>query len=282
MSRTEASLRPQKGTLVKRHKLSTRLWHWASAAIIVVMLMSGLMIFNAHPRLYWGIDGANTDPAWLEIGASIGATGEKGYFRLGQTELTTTGVLGLSAGPRDSIAKRAFPQWATLPGEEDLAKARRWHLSFAWLLATGTLLFGIWSIANGHVRRDLLPHKSELRPGHICGQIKQHASFHLPQGLEARSYNTLQKLVYLGVSGLLIPALILSGLTMSPWINAVVPWLVDVFGGRQSARSIHFIAAFLIVLFVIVHLVMVVVAGPVNEIRSMITGWFRLPEERRK
>ena len=91
----------------------------------------------------------------------------------------------------------------------------------------------------------------------------------------------LQKLAYLGVIVVLIPLMVLTGLTMSPGMDAAWPWLVDLFGGRQSARSIHFIAAWLLVLFVVVHLVMVVLAGPFNEIRSMITGRYRLPKEKR-
>jgi len=266
------------GDYVKRHKLSTRIWHWISAGIMGVMLMSGLLIFNAHPRLYWGIAGANYDPAWLEIGAQE----EQGYLRIAGTELTTTGLLGISSGPNNSVAKRAFPSWATLPSYFDLSAARRWHLSFAWLFAVGTLLFGIWSILNGHLRNKLMPRLSELSPKNIWTECKDHVRFRFPCGEDACHYNAIQKIVYLGVTAGLIPIIILSGLTMSPWINAVIPWLLDLFGGRQSARSIHFIAAFLIVLFVVVHLLMVIVSGPINELRSMITGWYRLPKERKK
>jgi len=270
--------RPRGGDLIKRHKLSTRLWHWISAAIMIVMLMSGLMIFNAHPRLYWGSYGANPDPAWLEIGA----VKDDGYLRIGESEFNTTGFLGVSKGRWRPNVKRAFPEWATLPSNYDLSVARHWHLSFAWVFAIGTLFFGILSVFNGHVRRDLLPHKSEMTFIHICRQCKHHIMFKRPNGAAARDYNVLQKLFYLGVSGGLIPVLILSGLTMSPWINAIAPWLLDLFGGRQSARSIHFIAAFAIVLFIAIHLIMVLANGPFNEMRSMITGWFRLPKVRNK
>ena len=273
---TEPEIVLKGGDVIARHALSTRLWHWISAAVIVVMLMSGLMIFNAHPRLYWGSYGANPDPAWLEIGNER----DQGYLRVGNTTLPTTGVLGLSPGPGDAMAKLAFPAWATLPSDYDLSKARRWHLSFAWLLTAGTLVFGLWSVLNGHLRRDLLPRASELSPRHIASQLGHHALFRMPCGAAACQYNILQKLVYLGVAGGLIPIMILSGLTMSPWVNSVAPWLLDLFGGRQSARSIHFITAFTLVLFVVVHVVMVVAAGPVNELRSMITGRFRLPRAR--
>jgi Ni/Fe-hydrogenase b-type cytochrome subunit len=262
------------GDVVRRHRLPTRIWHWVNVVAFVVLLMSGLMIFNAHPRLYWGQYGANPDPAWLEIGSA----GDRGYLRVGGLEVETTGVLGVSeAGGR--AQRRAFPGWATIPSNYNLALSRRWHLTFAWVFALGIAGYGIWTLASGHLRRDLLPAPAELGPRHLWQDVRRHATLRLPKGEASLRYNTLQKLAYLAVIGVLIPAMVLSGLTMSPGMDATWPWLVDLFGGRQSARSIHFIAAWALVLFVVVHLVMVVLAGPVNEIRSMITGRFRLPKE---
>jgi thiosulfate reductase cytochrome b subunit len=261
--------------MVFRHRLSTRLWHWTNAIVFFVMLMSGLMIFNAHPRLYWGEYGANPDPAWLEIGSD----GQHGFLRIGALTIDTTGVLGLWTDQRGPH-RRAFPSWATIPSSYNLALSRHWHLTFAWLFAGGIVLYGLWSLLNGHLRRELMPRPAELKPGHLLRDIKAHATLNLPKGEAARDYNTLQKLAYLGVLGCLLPVIILAGLTMSPAMDAAWPWLLDLFGGRQSARSIHFIAAFLLVLFVVVHLTMVVLAGPFNEIRSMITGRYRLPREK--
>jgi len=264
------------GQIVRRHRLSTRIWHWVNAGTVLVMLMSGLMIFNAHPRLYWGAYGANYDPAWLEIGAAEG----RGYLRVGEMRFDTTGVLGVSAhdGRRWSVA---FPSWATIPGGYDLALARRWHLTFAWLLALGLAAFAVASLANGHLRRDLAPGRRELAPGHLWDEVKAHARLHVPTGEAARRYNALQKLAYLGVLVILLPAMVVSGLAMSPSMDATLPWIVDLFGGRQTARSVHFIAAWLIVGFVVVHLVMVLLSGPLNGVRAMITGRYRLPEARR-
>jgi thiosulfate reductase cytochrome b subunit len=188
-------------------------------------------------------------------------------------------VLGLWQNGNGQAQRHAFPSWATIPSSYNLALSRRWHLTFAWLFAAGILLYGIWSLVNGHLRRDLAPRREELAPGHILQDIKRHATLRFPKGEAARNYNTLQKLAYLGVLGFLIPVMILAGLTMSPAMAAAWPWLLDLFGGSQSARSIHFIAAFLLVLFVLVHLAMVVLAGPFNEIHSMITGRYRLPKE---
>lgn len=258
---------------VRRHRLSTRLWHWVNAGALIVLLMSGLMIFNAHPRLYWGAYGANADPAWLEIGA----TGARGYLRVGATEIDTTGVLGVSR--RDGrLWAIAFPGWATIPSSYDLALARRWHLTFAWLFAAGLLGYAAASLVNGHLWRDLRPRAPELAPRHLWGEVAAHARLDFPKGEAARHYNTLQKLAYLVVLVLLLPAMILSGLAMSPAMDATVPWIVDLFGGRQSARSMHFILAWLIVGFVVVHIVMVLLAGPLNELRAMVTGRYRLPE----
>jgi thiosulfate reductase cytochrome b subunit len=262
--------------IVYRHRLSTRVWHWTNALVFFVMLMSGLMIFNAHPRLYWGQYGANPDAAWLEIGSD----GQHGFLRIGNLTINATGVLGLWQDQNGQLHERAFPSWATIPSTYDLALARHWHLTFAWLFTGGIVLYGIWSLANGHLRRDLAPRSAELKPGHLLQDIKAHATFNFPRGEAARDYNTLQKLAYLVVLCILLPVMVLAGLAMSPAMDAVWPWLLDLFGGRASARSIHFIAAFLLVLFVVVHLAMVVLAGPYNEIRSMITGRYRLPREK--
>ncbi|MBU6207841.1 MAG: cytochrome b/b6 domain-containing protein, partial [Alphaproteobacteria bacterium] len=107
-----------------------------------------------------------------------------------------------------------------------------------------------------------------------------HARLRFPTGAAALHHNILQKISYLGVICGLIPLMILSGLTLSPGWVAAWPWLYTLFGGRASARSIHFIGMSLIVAFILIHLIMVVLAGPFNEIRSMITGKFRLPKER--
>ncbi|SES29912.1 Thiosulfate reductase cytochrome b subunit [Tranquillimonas rosea] len=272
---TEAA--PRGGDLVRRHRLSTRIWHWANAAILLILLMSGLMIFNAHPRLYWGQYGANPDPAWLEITAVEG----EGITRIGGLSVTTTGVLGRWRDAGGQVRNRAFPGWATLPSSYNLALARRWHLTFAWALSLGLLIYAVLSLVNGHLRRDLLPRREELSPRHVWRDIRAHATLNFPKGRAALRYNILQKGSYLLVIFGLIPAMVLTGLTMSPAVDAAWPWLLDLFGGRQSARSIHFIAAVLLVAFVIVHLVMVLLAGPFNEIRSMITGRFRLPKETR-
>jgi thiosulfate reductase cytochrome b subunit len=269
---------PKGGERVRRHRLSTRLWHWVNFAALIVMLMSGLMIFNAHPRLYWGEYGANPDRAWLEI-----ATVEnRGELRLGGLTIETTGVLGLSHGADGREVREAFPSWATIPSRYSLADARLWHLAFAWVLALGLLAYLVVSLVNGHLRRDIHITAREWRPLHIWHDIKDHARLRFPTGAAALRYNVLQKLAYAGVLFVLLPVVIVTGLAMSPAMDAAWPWLTAIWGGRASARSVHFLAAFGLVAFFVVHLVMVLLAGPLNEVRSMITGWYRLPRERTK
>jgi thiosulfate reductase cytochrome b subunit len=264
------------GDLVRRHRLSTRIWHWLNVVALTVMLMSGLMIFNAHPRLYWGQYGANFDQPWLEIGAK----GEHGQLRVAGVTIPTTGVLGVSTDRHGAVRHEAFPWWATIPSDYNLADARIWHLAFAWVLAVGLLVYQLWSLANGHFRGDIHITRTEWRPSHIWHDVKEHARLHFPTGAAALRYNVLQKLAYAGVLFGLLPLAIFTGLAMSPGMDAAWPWLTEIWGGRQSARSLHFLAAFGLVCFVVIHLAMVVLAGPVNELRSMITGWYRLPKER--
>ena len=265
------------GDVIKRHRLSTRLWHWTNALTLFIMLMSGLMIFNAHPRLYWGAYGANAvghpDKAWLVIDDE----GDSGFVEVAGTRVTTTGVLGFWKDSEGEVKRRAFPHWITIPSAYDLQAARRWHFTFAWILAVALTLYMLRSLWNGHVVRDLHIHKSEWSPRHIWHDIKEHARLRFPTGAAAKDYNILQKISYIGVIFVLLPLIIMTGLTMSPAMNAAWPWLLDIFGGRQSARSIHFICAFSLVAFFFVHMAMVVLAGPVNEVRSMITGKYKLP-----
>lgn len=261
------------GDVIKRHRLSTRLWHWLNAVTLLVLLMSGLMIFNAHPRLYWGEYGANADPAWLVIDDA----GDTGFVEFAGIRLETTEVLGIWTNPQGEVQRRAFPHWITIPSGYDLQAGRRWHLTFSWILSLALAVYMLGSLWNGHVRRDLHIRKWEWSPRHIWHDIRDHARLRFPTGATAARYNILQKVSYIGVIFILLPLIIFTGLTMSPAMNTAWPWLLDVFGGRQSARSLHFISAFALVAFFFLHILMVVLAGPINELRSMITGKYRLP-----
>jgi len=265
--------RPRK-VLVHRHAAATRLTHWVNVLALAFLLMSGLQIFNAHPALYWGAKSVFAHP-WLAMDAADKAGQPIGVTTLAGHRFETTGLFGWSGKPGMG-EPRGFPAWATVPSYRDLADGRRWHFFFAWLFVLNGLAYLILSLINRHLQRDLWPKRWQLRPAHVWHEIVTHAQLKFPKGEAARTYNILQKLSYLAVILVLLPLMLATGLTMSPGFNAAAPWLLDLFGGRQSARSIHFISAALIVLFVVVHLIMVVASGTWNNIRSMITGRYAI------
>ena len=211
-----------------------------NAVAVIILIGSGLMILNAHPRLYWGRYGANFDHAWLTLDR--------------------------------------FPGWVTIPQTYNLALARNWHLTFALVLGFALLAYMVASLINRHFQRDLRIRKGELSRQHVLADIRAHLAFRFHDPEAPGDYNVLQKLSYVLVIFALLPLVIATGITMSPGLNAAFPWLLEILGGRQSARSIHFLAAGGITLFVIVHLVLVILAGAPNEVRSMLTGRWRVPE----
>ncbi|HEX7813865.1 cytochrome b/b6 domain-containing protein [Dyella sp.] len=263
---------------IHRHSLTVRLTHWLNVICLTVLLLSGLQIFNAHPRLYWGKYGADADHAFLVIDSKPDGDALQGYLQIGRLRLVTTGVLGVSSED-GSAAARAFPTWLTLPSYRDLGTGRRWHFSFAWLLVVNGLIYLIHGFLRGHFRRDLLPSGEQLAPRHLWREVIDHARLRFSHGKEARRYNALQKLSYLVVVFGLLPMMILTGLTMSPGIDAALPFLPDLFGGRPSARSLHFITALLLVAFVLVHVLMVIASGLWNNLRSMITGRYSITDD---
>jgi thiosulfate reductase cytochrome b subunit len=274
----QASLPPLRQA-VYRHRLPVRIMHWINVISFFLMLMSGLGIFNAHPALYWG-RASQFDSPLLAIGAEPGPQGEpRGVTRVGGHRFNTDGVLGVSrAGGEARPRVRAFPAWATIPGPQSLATARNWHLFFAWVFVLNGLSYIAYTVASGHLRRDLVPTGAELRG--IGGSIKDHLRFRHPHGEAARRYNVLQNLAYLGVMFIVLPLIVVAGLGMSPRIDTLFGGWVDLLGGRQSARTLHFVAACLLVAFAAVHVFEVIVTGLWNNLRSMITGYYRLPRER--
>src|ERR1700742_5052838 len=261
------------GESVYRHRAVVRLTHWINALCILFLLGSGLNIFNAQPHLYWGRYGADANPpdhAFFSIGAFNTPDGPRGMTDIGPWRFDTTGFLGWSKAYGE-YANRGWPSWLTIPSFQDLADARHWHFLFAAILATNGLIYLGWGLYRRHIQRDIWAIAADIKA--IPRTVLDHLKLRHPVGPAARRYNVLQRLAYLGVIGL-ITLMVLTGLTMSPGFDTIFPWLLDLFGGRQSARSIHFLSASLIVLFVIVHLTEVMLAGPFNEIRSMNTGWF--------
>ncbi len=261
---------------IYRHRLPVRLMHWINVISLTLLLGSGLNIFNAHPALYWGQDSHFTSP-WLSIGARDTPAGPVGVTRFAGREWETTGVLGVSEVDGETRA-RGFPSWATVPGPQWLAMARHWHLFFAWVFVVNGVAYVLYALFSRHLSRDLLPTRAELRG--IGTSIKNHLLFRHPTGEAAKRYNVLQSLAYLVVIFGLLPLVVVAGLAMSPRLDAVYAGWVDLLGGRQSARSLHFIAAAGLLLFTLIHLFEVIVAGVWNEIRSMLTGWYTVPADK--
>jgi thiosulfate reductase cytochrome b subunit len=263
---------------VYRHRLPVRIMHWTNVISFFLMLMSGLGIFNAHPRLYWGKD-SNFEAPLLAIGAAPGPRGEpRGFTQIGGHSFNTDGVLGASRVKDDAQSSaRAFPSWATIPGRQSLATARNWHLFFAWVFVLNGLAYVAYTITSGHLRRDLVPTGPELRG--IGASIKDHLRLRHPHGEAAQRYNVLQNLVYLGVIFVVLPLTVVAGLGMSPRLDTLFGGWIDLLGGRQSARTLHFVAACLLIAFVVVHVFEVIITGLWNNLRSMFTGYYRLPGE---
>ncbi len=250
---------------VYRHSLAVRLTHWVWAICLAVLLMSGLQIFNAHSALYWGRD-SDFGHGWLSLQAVEGSDGNaRGVTTLFGRSFDTTGYLGLTTGADGELTDRGFPAWITLPHGQDLATARRWHFFFAWLLVLDGLAYFAFALLAGHWRA-LVPSARQFAG--LGRSILDHVRLRFRY--EA-GYNVLQKLAYLAVLFVLLPLMVLSGLAMSPALDNVVP-VLGLLGGRQCARTIHFLTASSLVLFFLVHIAMVLASGVWNNLRSMITG----------
>jgi thiosulfate reductase cytochrome b subunit len=264
------------GPLYYRHTLPVRIMHWINVLALTLLFMSGLNIFDAHPALYWGKSSYTGRAALLEIGAvDRGERGVAGITRVFGREFDTTGVLGVSRSASGTPEARAFPWWITVPDNRWLSMARSWHFFFAWVFVVNGLCYIVYSLWSRHLARDLLPTRPELRT--VGQSIKDHLRFRPETGEAAKRYNVLQKLAYLIVIFVLLPLIVLMGLAMAPRLDALFTGWVDLFGGRQSARTIHFVAAWLLVAFVLIHVFQVIVTGLWNNLRSMITGRYRVP-----
>ena len=270
-----SAARPASAPVVERiyrHRLPVRISHWLHVPCLFILIMSGLQIFNAHPALYWG-DRSDRDQAWLSIRPMKTESGEiRGITTILGNQFDTTGVLGYSDG-----SGRAFPAWTTIPSYKYLGMGRQWHLFFAWLLVINGLFFTVYALLSRHITRDLTPTGKDLRG--IGKTIKDHVVLRHPTGDNAKRYNVLQKLAYLAILFVVAPLIILTGLTMSPTLDTAFPWLLTIFGGRQGARTIHFIACFSFVGFVVIHVVQVMLTGFFNNMWSMVTGWFVVKRE---
>ncbi len=262
---------------ILRHRWPLRAMHWINLLCMIALVGSGLRIFNAHPALYWGHVSHFDTPVFATQSMAEKSGDLRGVTRIGEASFDTTGVLGASRTQSGgALTPLGFPAWAIIPspGMGGLAVGRRWHLFFAWAWVINGVCFLLWSLASRHLARDLAMQRRDWRE--IPKSIIDHLRFRHPTGDDAARYNPLQKLAYLSVIFVLPPLIVLTGLSMSPQMASVLGWWMDLVGGRQSARTLHFVAMALFVLFAVVHVAMVFYAGPINEMRSMITGRFRV------
>ena len=224
------------------HSYNVRICHWVNVIAGAYLLVSGIHIFLDFPELYWGHTGYQGYPAIFKLsdwGISWDEAGEMGNRMWG----------------------------------------RNYHFTFAWVFLINGLAYVAWNMRTGHFRDRMSPRRDQLTLASLWSDLHEHLRWQSPVRISASHYGTLQKLSYLLIIFIFVPLMLLTGLAQSPGFTAAWPWLLDLFGGRQSARTLHTFGTVLFVLFVVVHLLEVLAAGPINRVRSMFTGTFLVAKE---
>jgi thiosulfate reductase cytochrome b subunit len=230
---TRVTSRPQHSALV-------RVTHWITTLCFLALLVTGVEILISHPRFYWGEAGNVLTPPLFKLPTPASRSSvPTGYGYV-------------------------------LPDQNGWS--RYLHFQAAWVAVLTGLLYVISILFSGHLRRNLLPSQSDLSWRAISIGIVDHLRFKRPSEAEARSYNLLQRLTYLFVIFVLFPLVIWTGLAMSPAIASVFPAAVSVLGGQESARTIHFFVSVFLLLFLLIHIAMICLAGFGSRMRAMITG----------
>ncbi len=263
---------PDSGTVVKRHSVVTRLTHWIGALAMLVLVMSGFAIFDAAPYL----DASDlSSPAHriLSISAETTVSGmPRGITEIFGHKFDTTHLLGITSDGQGGEAERAFPGWITFPGYQDLADGRRWHLFFGWVLVIAGTLYLFF----GALRKEIP--LLVLRPSDLPKLLPMQLYYFKlraeppPHG----KYNPLQKAGYTVLLFGVVPFVILTGLALSPGIDAIAAPLTALLGGRQFARTWHFIAMLALIGFTFGHVFLVAATGVLNNMRAMTLGTYRL------
>jgi thiosulfate reductase cytochrome b subunit len=246
---------------VAGHARWVRLSHWILAASVLALAFSGFEILMVHPRLYWGRAGNDLTPALFELPIS------RNYMHGGWKPpvVFSPGVFSPGAHPIVSAAR-----------SYDIFNQNSWgrslHFLAAWFLVVTGLIYLVAGFASGHLGRHLVPRLRELAPRLLWRDIATHLHLPMPSARGGPPYGLLQKLTYACVVFVLLPLMVLTGLAMSPAVTAACPGLLDLFGGSQSARTIHFFAFVALMLFLIVHIAMAALTGFGRQMRVMTIG----------
>jgi thiosulfate reductase cytochrome b subunit len=247
---SEATVRTQ------GHASWVRICHWLVVASFLTLAVSGFLILMVHPRLYIGEAGNDLTPALLSLPISNNHRPDEYQARVVLAELP--------GAPVD--AERNYDIW------NQNGWARSLHFLVAWVFVVVGVIYFATGVFTGHIARDLLPRIRELAPSAVWQDLKHHLRRHVESVRTGPPYNLLQKLAYASVLFIVLPLMIATGLTMSPAVTAGFPVLLDVFGGYQTARTIHFFGFSALLLFLIVHLAMVVASGFRVQLRAMTWG----------
>src|ERR1700686_2280700 len=234
-------------TVTSRHSVLVRVTHWITTLCFVALLVSGFEIVISHPRFYWGETG----------------------------NVLTTPLFKLPIPSSRALVPTGYGY--VLPDQNGWS--RYLHFQAAWVAVLTGLLYLICGLFTGHLWKNLLPQKADLSWRRFSIAVANHLRFERPSEAEAWSYNVLQRLTYLFVIFVLFPLVIWTGLAMSPAFVSAFPATVTVLGGQQSARTIHFFVSLALLVFVVVHVVMVFLAGFWSRMRAMITGRTNAPLE---
>ncbi len=246
----EADLTPiQASTLQNppRHSFTVRITHWIVTLCFFALLVSGIEITISHPRFYWGETGTIlTEP----------------IFKL----------------PIPS-SRRLVPSGYSYILPDQNGWSRSLHFQAAWFLVFTGLVYVVTGFFSRHFPKNLIPQRRDLSWQEASRVVAKHLRHGSSDDGEAWSYNVLQKTAYLFVIFALFPLVIWTGLAMSPAFNSTFPATVNLLGGRQSARTIHFLVSVVLLMFVLLHVTLVWSAGFVSRMRAMITGQTTSPEE---
>ncbi len=238
------------------HVRWVRISHWIVALSVLTLAFSGFVILMAHPRLYWGKTGNDLTPALLELPVS------RNYHHGGWGK-------GVPFSPQDGAPVSAVRTY-------DIFNQNGWgrslHFLAAWFLTVTGAVYFFRGILSGHFRRHLLLRGGELGWHRLREDVAGHLHRRIQPAKAGPPYGIVQKISYCLVIFLALPLMVVTGMTMSPAITAAYPILLDVFGGTQSARTIHFFVFAAIVAFVVVHVLMVVISGFTRQMRAMILG----------